>query len=473
MGRSVGHPDIFSPGRIVDKLAGSTITIQHRGDTLEHKVEHHGVVAEYPVAYSVGAGVVGYSYMVWVGSFLFQSPASYYTQTRSWDLTPGYETDPHIDFTHQISSGCLFCHTGSVNRIAGKSNQFADPPFTAISCDRCHGPASAHLKNPVRGSIVNPAKLTPVERDSVCEQCHLEGDARVLNPGRDWWDFEAGRATESVFATYLRTAAGSLRAVSQSELLSRSRCARESGGRLWCCACHNPHGSAENRSQQVRGICLSCHAELFQAKRHEPAAECVSCHMPRLRPTNVAHSAITDHSIPRQPGNARSNRAPESTEPVAWRQPDTAVARRDLGLAYFDLATGSHAASDARSAYEILSHLPPDQMKDPAVEADLGSILLASGEARLAVEMFARAIGREPSNARYSYCLGTALAREGKSAAAIRELKRSIELDPSQADAYIELSKLYESAGEETEARKVLSEYLRFMPQNIEVRLTE
>ena len=470
MGRSVSRPTISSPGHVIDKIASSSITIEHRGDTFAHKLEHRGVVAEYPVAYSVGAGVVGYSYMVWVGHHLFQSPASYYTQTKRWDLTPGYETDRHIDFTHEISGGCLFCHTGSVNRIAGASNQFAEPPFTAISCERCHGPTAAHLKNPIRGSIVNPAKLASANRDSVCEQCHLEGDARVLNPGRDWWDFEAGQATESVFATYLRTTAGSLRAVSQSELLAQSRCARESGGRLWCGTCHDPHGSAANRSQEIRGICLSCHADLFQAKRHEAAADCVTCHMPRLRPTNVAHSAITDHSIPRKPP---SSRAPESSKPIAWRDPGAVVARRSLGIAYFDLATSSHAASDVRSAYEILSHLPAEQMKDPVVVADLGSILLANSETRAAVEMFTKATAREPSNARYAYCLATALAREGKTAAAIQELRRSIDLDPSQVDAYIELSKLYEKAGEETEARRVLSEYLRFMPQNIELRSTE
>jgi hypothetical protein len=64
------------------------------------------------LAYSVGAGMVGYSYMVRLGRYLYQSPASYYTQTKSWDLTPGYETESNLDFTHQISSGCLFCHTG-------------------------------------------------------------------------------------------------------------------------------------------------------------------------------------------------------------------------------------------------------------------------------------------------------------------------------------------------------------------------
>jgi hypothetical protein len=207
MGRSVSAPSVFAEGRIVHKLSGSTVTIRQRGPLLEHRLERRGVAAEYPVAYSVGAGIVGYSYMVRLGRYLFQSPVSYYTQTKSWDLTPGYETEPNLDFTHEISSGCLFCHTGSVNLVQGTSNQFGDPPFTPISCERCHGSAAVHLKNPVPGSIVNPAKLAPSRRDSVCEQCHLEGEVRILNPGRDWWDFQAGQTTENVFVTYLRTGA--------------------------------------------------------------------------------------------------------------------------------------------------------------------------------------------------------------------------------------------------------------------------
>jgi predicted CXXCH cytochrome family protein len=474
MGRSVGPPSVFTEGRIVHKLSGSTITIRPRGPVLEHRLERRGVIAEYPVAYSVGVGIVGYSYMVRLGRYLFESPASYYTQTKSWDLTPGYETEPNLDFTHQISSRCLFCHTGSVNFIPGTANQFRDPPFTAISCERCHGSPVAHLKNPVPGSIVNPARLAPNRRDSVCEQCHLEGEVTILNPGRDWWDFQAGQTTESVFVTYLRTAApGMLWADSHSELLAQSRCARQSGGRLWCGTCHNPHASQQNRAQAVRQVCLSCHGDLFAVGRHRAAAECISCHMPRLLPTGVAHSAITDHSIPRIPRAQQPEADAADPEPKAWREPDQALVLRDLGLAYFDLAANKHAAPDLQQAYRILSQLPPQERQDPVVEADLGSVLLAQGDTDFAIRMFTRASAQQPSNARYIYCLGAALERAGKMEEAVKELKRSIELDPSQPDAYLELAQLYRKAGHEAESHNALREYLRFMPQNIQLRLPD
>ena len=473
MGNSIGAPSVFSEGRIVHALSGSTLSIKAHGSQLEHKLERRGLVAKYQVAYSVGAGLVGYSYIVRLGRFLYQSPASYYTQTKKWDLTPGYETETHVDFTQQISSSCLFCHTGSLNLVKGTRNQFEDPPFTAISCDRCHGSPAAHLKNPVPGSIVNPARLPASQRDSVCEQCHLEGAVRILNPGRDWWSFQPGENTESVFVTYLGNAApGTLRAVSQSELLARSQCAQQSGGRLWCGTCHNPHASESNRAAAVRHVCLSCHAGLFAEGRHQAAAECVSCHMPRLRPTNVAHSAITDHSIPRVKRSQPLAVDVDST-PKPWREPDPGLVSRDLGLAYFDLAVTTHTGPDLNRAYDILAHLSPQQRQESIVEADLASILLADGRSELALRLYSRAAQQDPSNARYAYCLGAALGRAGKTADAIQELRRSIALDPSQRDPYLALSDLYKKARRESDSREVLGEYLRFMPQNIDIRSAE
>ena len=471
MGQSVGAPTVFTEARIVHKLSGSILTIRRDGSVVEHRLERHGVSAEYPVAYSVGAGIVGYSYIVRLGRYLFQSPLSYYTQTQSWDLTPGYETDSHLDFTHQISDGCLFCHTGSVNALPGAPNQYGEPPFIPISCERCHGSSAAHLRKPVPGSIVNPAKLPPRERNSICEQCHLEGDTRILNPGRNWWDFQPGRPAESVFVTFLRPGDRStLRAVSQSELLAESQCFRQSGDRLWCGSCHNPHTAETNRAQAVRAVCMSCHGSLFASGRHAAASECVTCHMPRLRPTNVSHSAVTDHSIPRRPRPQQQDAGSAEPELKAWRDPDPAFIRRDLGLAYFDLVAKEHAVADVRRSYEILSQLPPDQRRDPPVEADLASVLLQQNQTRLAIEMFSRASAQQPSNARYAYCLGAALGRTGETAEAVKELRRSIELDPSQPDAYLELAQLYQKTGQPVESRRVIQEYLRFMPQNITLR---
>ena len=470
MGRSISKPTVETSGRLYHKASDSTIVIRRRGPEMEHRVERHGLSASYPVAYSMGAGLVGYSYLVRIGDYLFQSPASFYTRTNTWDLTPGFEAKKHLDFTRQISGACLFCHTGSLHLIAGTNNRFEDPAFTPISCERCHGSARQHLLKPVPGSIVNPRKLPERERDSVCEQCHLEGVVRVLNPGRDWWDYKPGAPLETTFVTYLEDAGSTTsRAVGHSEQLAQSRCARESPGRLWCGTCHDPHATKSNRPAQVRQVCLSCHETIFAAAKHAPAAECVTCHMPRLRPADIAHSAVTDHRILRRSMPDTPSAPTVNLGLRAWREPDSTLAQRDLGLAYFDWTASQPDPDKVTRTYDLLSHLASGA-PDPPVLADLASILLQQGQFKLSAQLFAKAAQADPMNARYAYCVGVAQERAGDVASAMKELRRSITLDPSQPDPYLALAGIYATLGQESRKLATLREYLRFMPQNLTLR---
>jgi predicted CXXCH cytochrome family protein len=456
-------------GRLHHAPSDSKIEIRHNADgVMIHRLTERGLTAEYPVAYAIGAGKVGFSYLIAIPPFLFQSPASYYSQAEVWDVTPGYEPERVLDFTHPITEGCAFCHSNSVNLVPGTDNQFRQPALSPISCERCHGPAQAHLEKPVPGSIVNPRKLAPAARDSVCEQCHLEGEVRILNPGKSWQDFRAGSTLESVFSTYLVRTAPDFgeKAVSQSEQLSLSRCARESSGHLWCGTCHDPHSSATNRAEEVRTACLTCHADLFTARKHPAAGECVSCHMPRTRPANIAHAAITSHrlSLPSSKPQAAEKTTGELT---AWREPAPALAARNLGLALFQTGGSARNGDAVYRSYQMLARLP---QRDPTVLATLGSILLQQNHPDVAVSLYKQATAAEPRNARYAYILGVALNTNGDRRAAIAELRRSIELDPSVPDAYRKLSEIYDQLRQYVLAKQVLAEYLKFMPQNITLR---
>ena len=153
----------------------------------------------------VGSGSHASGYFVRIGDHLFQSPLCFYPRLERYDMAPGYEENRAPDFIRTVTVECLLCHSGKPLPIKGTLNEYQSPEFAqeAISCERCHGDTKRHLKAPLPGSIVNPARLAPAARNSVCEQCHLKGIARTLNPGKSFDDFHPGEPLEEVYTTYV------------------------------------------------------------------------------------------------------------------------------------------------------------------------------------------------------------------------------------------------------------------------------
>ena len=119
-------------------------------------------------------------------------------------------------------------------------------------------------RHPVR-PIINPRKLSFRARDSICEQCHLSGVARIPNPGNQINDFRPGEELEDIFSVYLYESsrdpsrANPLTVISQAQQLALSTCAQQSHGKLWCGSCHDPHEKPANPDVYFRARCLSCH----------------------------------------------------------------------------------------------------------------------------------------------------------------------------------------------------------------------
>jgi hypothetical protein len=183
---------------------GSTITMHSSPTGYWQHWENGGDSSDYRVDYVVGSGNHASGYLIDIGGHLFQSPVAFYASRKSYDLAPGYENVPDPDFTRPVSEECVLCHSGTARHVSGTLNQYRSPifPAEAITCERCHGPAERHLADPRAGTIVNPAKLEPAARDSVCEQCHLFGAARVTNPGKKLSDFLPGQRLEDTFTIY-------------------------------------------------------------------------------------------------------------------------------------------------------------------------------------------------------------------------------------------------------------------------------
>lgn len=462
MGNSLAPPTHLDGGRVSRTGSRIAISIAEREGRMIHTLTANGLTAEYPIAYQIGAGKIGYTYIVKIGEYLFESPASWYRQ-HGWDFSPGYQRMAGIDFDRLIDSNCLFCHAGNAKFLASDGRHFSGAELTPIGCDRCHGPTADHVRQPSAKNIVNPSKLAPRARNSVCEQCHLEGETRLLNPGKTWQDFHPGEELERTAVTYLLTENHhALKVVAQAEQLALSACVRGSSGKLWCATCHNPHGE----STSIREVCSSCHATLSKPV-HAAVTECVSCHMPRLTPDDIPHSASTDHRILRRPAPLPDASA-AAVDITAWQDPPPQFRARDLAVASL-IVGGTHGLPSLRNeGVKLLEALPDSEKEnDPEVLSSLISVRLKNREAERAKQLALRAIGLQPESVFASMNLANALRESGDQEGAERQLLKTIELDPTYQQAWVDLTFLYEKQGRQADRIAILDRYLKWNPQNI------
>jgi hypothetical protein len=470
MGNSIGPPVALPGGRITHELSGSVITVEQRDRQMVHLLAQR-LTAEYPIAYQIGAGRVGYSYIVPIGSYFFESPASWY-RSHGWDLSPGYVGLRDLDFDRRVDARCLFCHADRPEFTGAEGHRFSGHQLAAISCDRCHGPGDDHARHPSARNIVNPAKLAPAERNSICEQCHLEGETRVLNPGKSWLDFRPGEPFEQVAATYLGSQhGGTTHAVSQSEQLARSKCQTASGARLWCATCHNPHKQKTDPAE-VRQACVSCHPTLSKAAHQGNPTECTSCHMPRLTPDDIPHSASTDHSIPRRPLplSKAGNAAPD--ELIPWREPPAQFRDRDRALAEIIVGDKYQSAALRESGIRVLNRVPltPEE-KDAKLLTALAGDAMEKGNQERGLALARRAVESAPDSGLAANVLAMLLRQSGDLDAAARQYQRATEIDPSSKQSWIELAKLYQAQGQMPDVLATIDRYLAWNPQSIMFRM--
>jgi len=328
-----------------------------------------------PVDYAVGSGKRGMTFLVNRDGFLFASPVTWYAGRQCWDLSPGYLPAQHQRFQRRVSDGCLACHSGTVRRSEGSKDRYQSIPFLeeSIGCERCHGPGRPHVdfrsSAGTHGGMEDPvlrlSKLTAERRDAICSQCHLQGEKRVLRPGRTEFDFQPGDRIDDIWIVFRKTpglnsVAGD-QAVSQVEQLMLSRCRDVEGNRLSCIHCHDPHSVPDGPSsgKVFQQKCLHCHSDSAPDCRSEKReqqgadADCVKCHMPRLPASDVPHTAQTDHRILAFASPPRPPVRNDGLDRGFGLVPEDEVRRAD-GLRLAELA---RERSDAALAFEALSIL--------------------------------------------------------------------------------------------------------------------
>jgi predicted CXXCH cytochrome family protein len=439
---------------------------------------------EVKLAYFIGSNTRGRTYLFERDGYWFETPVNWYAKKRVWDMAPNYLKAHEMPLTLPVDANCLHCHVSGVAAARpGARNHFAQAPFAhgGIGCASCHGDASEHMRTKGKAAVLNPAKLDAARRDSVCLQCHLEGETAVYRLGHSLATYRPGDALfESVayFVHQGEVGAGG-RATSQYEALLQSACKRASGDRMTCTTCHDPHASQTTATSAVRvayyrAKCLGCHTGArFTTAHHPEQPDCVTCHMPRSASEDIAHEQVTDHRIQvprkaslRSEAEVVSNRGPLT--PIG----DEKTTDRELGLAYAQMAQRGDRQS-GETALTLLRKAETREAataKDAELHTELGFLEQESGDIHAADREYRTALAADPDDGTARGDMAVLFAGTGDYATAVLLWQRVFDADPAQAAAGYNLALGQCRLGKKEDAEATLKRLLSFAPDNQRAR---
>ncbi len=426
------------------------------------------------LSYFIGSGAAARTFLIQDNGFLFESPVTYYHQSASWKPSPGLETVDYPYLTRPVVPGCLQCHASGIQPNAGTLNGYTAQPFqeNGVACERCHGPGSEHIAK--HSKMVNPAKLAPAARDSVCAQCHLSGEVRVSRPGKEGNALTPGGLLSDDLTVFVRTGSPTdVRVTSHVENLAQSACKRASADKLWCGTCHDPHTAPEpaQKAAYFRGKCLSCHqtqdCRAAKEARLANGDDCTACHMPRGPASDIQHVVFTDHSIRRKPsvgGVAPS--ANSALEPY----PSYISTTRDLGLAYAVVALRDRNASDRDRAFPLLKQATAEGTADTVALAYLAEFYRDAKDDAHALPLYQQVWRMDKTQYAAAAALGAYQMQSGNLAEAIQLWRAALALNPAMTLVRVNLANALLRSGNTAEARTAVEQALRFNPASPEAR---
>ena len=329
---------------------------------------------------------------------------------------------------------------------------------------------TTHLASRGKVHMLNIDKLEPVRRDSVCLNCHLEGQVAVIREGKQQAEFKPGDNLfdYELFFVYESGTGSGGRAVSQWEALLKSACKQKSGDRMTCTTCHDPHGSPQ-RAERVsfyRQRCLQCHNQAGFAENHHPEnADCTECHMARPPSNDIAHEQVTDHWIRKRVSKERLPLAAIGDLAVVGGM---RVGNRDLGLAYAQMAErGDQAAG--RRAVELLREAEKQTSGAPAdheLHTQLGFLEQLNGQTEEATGEYREALRSDAFDSVAAGDLALIEARQHHLVEAEQLLNSVFDHDPAELEAGRNLAIVECAEGERDAALATLRRILVFAPDD-------
>jgi tetratricopeptide (TPR) repeat protein len=428
------------------------------------------VLGKRELTYFVGQGRRGTTYLFSIDGYFFETPINLYTSRRTWDMAPAYGNSHEIPMNLPALTSCLDCHvSGSRPPIEGTENRYAKPLFLypGVTCERCHGPGDNHVKG---GAVVNPARLAAERRDQVCMQCHLEGNAAIRQSAKHLYDYRPGDDLFDYvrYFVFANNAKPGLRAASQFEELSQSACQRKSGNAMSCTSCHDPHRTIppEERVAFYRGKCLACHGAPFGEKHHKDQPDCTRCHMPAASSSDIAHTSVTNHSIPRMPSEIHLDNVASQSLPQLIAFPYNRSADHDirnLALAWQSIVNSGMTMAQPE-AEKLLKEAAAQSPNDADVLSALGYVEQTHGARDKARDLYRQALAIDPTLLDAEVNLGVLEAQSGQMAEAVHLWQDAFHRAPGRSSIGMNLAHAFCSAGQYSDARNYTMRVLQFNP---------
>jgi DmsE family decaheme c-type cytochrome len=197
------------------------------------------------------------------------------------------------------SETCQTCHEDIYKALLksphGKVEQDSRRGWKGRACESCHGPGQKHAESADATAIRNPLKLTAAAADKVCLTCHLNQPTHVgrlqSSHAKDQIPCttchsvhgSAGLVQRKIEA--INTQCGSCHTGAAAQF-SRPFHHKVPEGAMSCVDCHNPHGSLQPRMMQSFAAnepgCIACHGDKRGPFTFEHAPvrfeSCATCH---------------------------------------------------------------------------------------------------------------------------------------------------------------------------------------------------
>ncbi len=195
---------------------------------------------------------------------------------------------------------CEACHEDTVKAFKKNPHEALETDthkgFAGHACESCHGPGEKHAESADATLIRNPAKLAPAAIDRICLDCHLNQPTQVGRlESSHAKDQVACTSCHKVHsdemvartAVQINTQCSGCHA-SEWAQFQRPDHHKLPEGAMSCVDCHNPHGSIRPAMLQSFGAnepgCLNCHGDKRGPFTFEHAPMrfdgCTACHEP-------------------------------------------------------------------------------------------------------------------------------------------------------------------------------------------------